>query len=150
LLTNIALLKKFTFREWLANFLEDAANVANEQYEDMFAEPDLLDPLDPDFDPTDVIDDADLIDGRRIEDMTDEELWDEAMGGMVETVLIIGLTVMLGILLLWRRQREEARIRERERQRQDQGGAAREEDRGVFPDAQDPDFMNWAVGGVGH
>lgn len=107
--------------------------------------------------------------------LTDEELWEETIAGLIESAAIIGLAVALAILVIYRRQRGEQRRLAEERvqfgveQEQDQnrrmqdgdvahdGRAARggdqrgdEEDRGLFPRQGDAEFMNWQVGGIGH
>jgi SEL1 protein len=99
-------------------------------------------------------------------------LWEETIAGLIESAAIIGLAVALAILVVYRRQRgeqrrlAEERVRfvmdqgqDQQRGRQDgdvaqdgQGGEQRrdEEDRGLFPRQGDAEFMDWAVGGVGH
>ncbi len=160
------MLKAFSFRKWWTAFLEDAA--AMNYLEGTVY--DALDPLDP-TDPTVDTGEWDIMDNdRRIDDLTDEELWDEAMGGLLESLLIVGLTLLLGILLIWRRAREEnaqrlRRRQEEERQMQERAGDAggvgidpnqrlaageAQDARGMFPDRNDPEFLNWAVGGIGH
>jgi SEL1 protein len=106
----------------------------------------------------------------RAQHLTDEELWDEALGGVLESAVILVLAFSLAALVLYRRQRadaqrnrEEAERRRRERERAaeaDGGGPAadgearreadEQRDGGMFPRMGDPAFMDWAVGGVGH
>jgi SEL1 protein len=101
-------------------------------------------------------------DGRAQQQLTDEELWDEALGGVLESAVILILAFSLAALVLYRRQRadaqrnreeDERRRRERERAAEADGADARREGeggRGMFPQMGDPAFMDWAVGGVGH
>jgi SEL1 protein len=134
--------------------LEDAANMNHLEGGNLF---DPLDPLDP-TDPTHDTSEWDIMDDdRRTDDWTDEELWDEAMGGLLESVMIIGLTFLLAVLLIWRRAREDTAEQARRRAREQEQGQAQEGheqvqdgNEGVFPNRNDPEFMNWAVGGVGH
>ena len=78
------------------------------------------------------------------------------IAGLAESALIIVLAIALAVLIIYRRQRGEARRLAEERvqgvvdaaQRQNQEGGG--EDRGVFPQRGDPEFMDWAVGGVGN
>jgi SEL1 protein len=106
----------------------------------------------------------------RAQHLTDEELWDEALGGVLESAVILVLAFSLAALVLYRRQRadgqrnreDERRRRERERAAEAAGGGGaaadgeamregdEERDRGMFPRMGDPAFMDWAVGGVGH
>jgi SEL1 protein len=95
-------------------------------------------------------------------DLTDDEVWAELLDGLVETGFILLLALGLIILIMYRRQRAERRAVEEQRARvaerigggaiaAGQGDRADEEhDRGLFPPQGDGEFMNWAVGGVGH
>lgn len=106
--------------------------------------------------------------------LTDEELWAETMSGLVESAAIISLAVVLTILIIYRRQRGEARRRvEAFQQGQNNGNNNQqptdgaqprdgaqpdqpaehnndEDDQGLFPRPGEADLMNWAVGGIGH
>lgn len=92
----------------------------------------------------------------------DDYYEDDIDSDVLESLLIVGLTAALGFLLYYRNQRQRAQEEERRRQEQQQGqgqvqipaglqqAAPPQEDRGLFPQPGDPDFLNWAVGGVGH
>jgi hypothetical protein len=95
-------------------------------------------------------------------DLTDEELWLELVDGMVEAGFILLLAIGLIILIIYRRQRAERRAIEEQRIRMAEniGGAGdnledddlndEDHNRGLFPPRQDGEFLDWAVGGVGH
>jgi SEL1 protein len=82
---------------------------------------------------------------------------------ILESLVILALSGALAFLLYYRTQRqrrqEEERRRQEEQQRQlgVQGQGQRpgqqqqqQPDRGVFPNPNDPEFLNWVAGGVGH
>jgi SEL1 protein len=81
---------------------------------------------------------------------------------ILESLIILALSGALAFLLYYRTQRqrrqEEERRRQEEQQRQlgIQPGQAQvpqqgqQPDRGVFPNPNDPEFLNWVAGGVGH
>lgn len=86
--------------------------------------------------------------------------------GIMESIVILGLAGALAFLVMYRQHRQQAaRRREEEERRQQQqqvgqpgGGAAMgnqqppppQEQRGFFPQLGDPNFGQWAAGGVGH
>jgi SEL1 protein len=83
--------------------------------------------------------------------------------GIMESVVILGLAAALVFLVMYRQQRQQAaRRQEEEARRQHQGVAAQggavggnqplpqRPERGFFPQPGDPDFGQWAAGGVGH
>lgn len=96
--------------------------------------------------------------------------YDDIDSDILESIVILALTAALAFLIYYRgrRQRvaEEERQREEQRQllaNQVQDMAAQQQlaapnhpqqpqqqDRGMFPHPNDPDFMNWAAGAVGH
>ncbi|KAF2273482.1 HCP-like protein [Westerdykella ornata] len=133
--------KDWTLAEWLNAFLE--AEIAG--WDDM--EPD-------DYD--------DPMPGG------DDYYGDDIDSDVLESMVILALTGALAFLLYYRTQRQRRQEEERRRQQQQgQQGQAQaqaqgapqqqqaqpqqaQEDRGLFPRPDDPEFMNWAVGGIGH
>jgi SEL1 protein len=106
----------------------------------------------------------DLYDGMYDDDMPGGDSLD-LDDNIMESVMILGLAAALVFLVLYRQQRQQAaRQREDEARRQQQqhqgvaqGGAAagnqqqpQPQERGFFPRPGDPDFGQWAAGGVGH
>jgi SEL1 protein len=94
-----------------------------------------------------------------------EEDWADFSDDMLETLIILGLAATLAFLVWYRQQRQMRERREREAQAQAQGQQAgvvpvaavpvqpavqAEADRGLFPRPDDPAFMQWAAGGIGH
>lgn len=97
---------------------------------------------------------------------------DDIDSDILESLIIFALTGALAFLLYYRTQRqrrqEEERVRQQQAQEQAQaqaqaqahGGVGQQqppvqrqppqEDRGMFPRPEDPEFLNWAAGGVGH
>lgn len=155
--------KRYTPTEWIANFL--AADL--EAYEaDQLARGANDEPLD-EWDSSGMPGGDDFY--------ADGDLWidDE----LLEALVILGLAATLAFLVYWRQQRVMRTRRERAEalaRAQEQGGvwgvgggvleqpqvphfnavaapaAADGGDRGLFPVPGDPEFMNWAVGGIGH
>jgi SEL1 protein len=94
-------------------------------------------------------------DGPYYEDDIDSEV--------LESLVILGLAGVLAFLLYYRNRQRRA---EEERRQQGQGGQqqaqaqnqnqpqqqvqGQQQDRGLFPPPNDPEFMNWVAGGVGH
>jgi SEL1 protein len=85
--------------------------------------------------------------------------------GIMESVVILGLAAFLAFLVMYRQQRQQAARRQEEearRRQQQQGGGAQgggvvgnqqppqQQDRAFFPRPGDPNFGQWAVGGIGH
>ncbi|KAF2112176.1 hypothetical protein BDV96DRAFT_602624 [Lophiotrema nucula] len=90
---------------------------------------------------------------------------DEIDSDLLESLVIVALTGALAFLLYYRNQRQRRQEEERrQQQQQQQQGQAQgvaqpqqqpqaqpqQEDRGMFPDRNDPEFLNWAAGAVGH
>ncbi|KAF2259543.1 HCP-like protein [Lojkania enalia] len=138
--------KDWTFSEWIAAFLE--AEIA------------AWDDLEPDD-----YDDTHMSGGE-----SDYGL-DDIDSDILESLAIVALTGALAFLLYYRNQRQRRQDEERRRQQlQQQPGQAPapgapqqqppdqpqpqpqlpQEDRGMFPRPEDPEFMNWAAGAVGH
>ena len=129
--------KKWSFNEWIANFLE-----SSDVYLDAF-EPD-------DYDAAD--------------EHTPGGDWgyDEFDEGILDSLVILGLAATLAFLVIYRQQRQIRNRREQERQQQQQqqgqngNDAAQEQEqnaddgRGLFPRPGDPDLNQWMAGGVGH
>jgi SEL1 protein len=126
LLTNICVVTKKdqTLTEWIATFLE--AELAG--WDDYEAD---------DYDP-----------------VVDDEYADDIDSDILESLIILALSGALAFLLYYRAQRqrrlEEERRRNGEQGQQGQGQQQGQQDRGVFPQPEDPDFLNWVAGGVGH
>jgi len=89
--------------------------------------------------------------------------WDDIDDGFLETLVILGLAATLGLLVWYRQQRQLRERREREARETAAAAAAAahngvapapprpaQEDRGLFPPPGDPEFLQWAAGGVGH
>ena len=139
--------KRYTWTEWLAAFI--TADL--EQYEADLAraaEEQGLDEWDTSMPG------GDYFDGGP------DELWLD--NDLLEAFIILGLAATLAFLVYWRQQRN---MRQREQalaqtQGENQGGQVPApqappqpvpaQDRGFFPNPGEPEFMNWAVGGVGH
>ncbi|KAK3300515.1 uncharacterized protein B0H64DRAFT_381075 [Chaetomium fimeti] len=129
-----ALKKQWSLTDWVNNFLQDDDT---QYYDELYEE---------------------YGDG-----MTDEDGLDLDDDGLVESVMILGLAAALVFLLMYRQQRQQAARREEARRQQQQphqggvqGGAAAgnqqqpQQERGFFPQPGDPNFGQWAAGGVGH
>lgn len=93
----------------------------------------------------------------------EEYEYDDIDSEILESLVILALTGALAFLLYYRTQRQRRQEEERRRQlqqQQQQGQAPagqqpgqpqpRQEDRGMFPRPEDPEFLNWAAGAVGH
>ncbi|KAL6711103.1 ERAD-associated protein [Coniothyrium glycines] len=131
--------KDWTLREWLSAFIEaELAGWAD--YED------------DDFD-----------DHGADDFYGDGYHGDEIDSDILESLAILALSGALAFLLYYRAQRQRRQEEERRRQQEqqqhlNQGGvqvpqpqaAAPQQDRGLFPAPDDPNFMNWVAGGVGH
>tara|TARA_R110002003_G_scaffold228_3_gene16597 strand:- start:15259 stop:15660 length:402 start_codon:yes stop_codon:yes gene_type:complete len=128
--------KDWTLTEWLSAFLE--AELAG--WDDY--EPD-------DYDDNHVAGD-DYYDG------------DDIDSDILESLIILALSGALAFLLYYRAQRQRRQEEERRRQEQQQqqlnhGVPAapqqqpqQQQDRGLFPNPNDPEFLNWVAGGIGH
>ena len=101
-----------------------------------------------------------------------EAILDEIDGHLTESLLIIGLAGLLAWLVYYRQLRQhEDRQRERAQQQRSTGAAAtanaappetpaapqpgnqaagQQDDQGLFPPPDDPNFNAWRAGGVGH
>lgn len=132
-LINYAVVKKdWSFSEWINDFLDAE-----------FLNAEGLDP--------DEYDDSPMPGG--------DEDYDDLDSEILESLVILALTGVLAFLIYYRaqRQRREEARRQEQIQQLNQGqvppaGAhpQQQQDRGVFPDVNDPDFMNWVAGGIGH
>lgn len=96
--------------------------------------------------------------------------YDDIDSEIIESLVILSLAAALAFLVYYRTQRqrrqEEARRNQQQQQQPNQGvnavagqqqgqrpiqpQAQQQEDRGMFPNPGDPEFLNWAAGGVGH
>lgn len=149
-----------TFTEWVKNFWENAEEQLAREHATMLAEGDL---------------DMDLGGPEGTHEPMpggDDHFYEEFDDGIFESLIILGLAATLAILVFWRQQRQlqgQRRLREQQRrlqeqlhtagQRQDQaaagqgghdGDAGAQEERGLFPDAGQPEFRQWVAGGIGH
>ncbi|RMZ67513.1 HRD3-involved in degradation of Hmg2p [Pyrenophora seminiperda CCB06] len=136
--------EKWTFFEWVNAFLE--------------AELAVWDDYEPD----------DYDDAARGDYYGDGYHGDDIDSDILESLIILALSGALAFLLYYRTQRqrrqEEERRRQQEQQQQlnnqgipmpqpqpqPQPQVQRQQDRGLFPNPDDPEFMNWVAGGVGH
>ncbi|EXJ87240.1 hypothetical protein A1O3_04199 [Capronia epimyces CBS 606.96] len=96
------------------------------------------------------------------EDVYGADEWDDFDDGLVESLIIVALAGALALLVYARQARQRGLEQERRRQPQPNQGQGHAEaqaqppnpgqgqDRGLFPPPGDPEFNNWAVGGVGH
>ncbi|KAF2197325.1 HCP-like protein [Delitschia confertaspora ATCC 74209] len=129
--------KQRSLAEWLADFLSAETDVGLE-YE------------------------LDDYDGPQQMPGGDDYYDDDIETEILETLVFLGLTAGLAFLVWYRnrqrRQQEEARHQggvQIQGQGQGQGNGdgqqqQQQQDRGMFPAPNDPEFMNWAAGGVGH
>jgi SEL1 protein len=90
--------------------------------------------------------------------------YDDIDSEILESLVILSLAAALAFLLYYRTQRqrraEEARRQQQQQQQanlglgipavQQQPVQPQQEDRGLFPARDDPEFMDWAAGAVGH
>ncbi|KZF22066.1 ubiquitin-protein ligase Sel1/Ubx2 [Xylona heveae TC161] len=129
--------KEWSVREWIHNFLAEDQSYYNE------------------------LDDDDLSDPNGQEGMPGgDEYYDDLDGGMMESLIIIGLAATLAFLMFYRQQRQLNHQRAAEQQRNAGGNAAGEAGRpavpgqqpdgGFFPPPGDPDFNRWVAGAVAH
>lgn len=143
-----------SFSEWIRHFWNAAEEQAAQQHAAMMGEGDELD-----MDLGAAAHDPGNMPGG------DEGYYDDFDDGIVESLIIIGLAATLAALVFWRQQRQlqgqrrnlEQRQREQHQQQRDvqgqqqnQEAERREDARGLFPQAGDPDFGQWVAGGVGH
>lgn len=124
--------KKWTLSEWLNAFLE--AELAGWD----------------DYEPDDYTDDHVVGDDYYADDIDSD---------ILESLIILALSGALAFMLYYRAQRqrrqEEQRRQQEQAQQLNQGVPVAQqpppqEDRGMFPNPNDPEFLNWVAGGVGH
>ena len=136
--------KPWTFKEWVARFAEQAQPYYGEGEDDEF------------------------VDGPLTEGMPGgDEMYDDLDSDLIESAIIVGLVVALGLLVYYRNQRQNNAQQRQQQQQQAQGQApvpapplvqgqaqpplpGQQADGGFFPPAGDPNHAEWAVGGVGH
>ncbi|PSR88478.1 hypothetical protein BD289DRAFT_473771 [Coniella lustricola] len=83
--------------------------------------------------------------------------------GFIDTIVIMGLAISLAFFVYYRQQRERAlqarrQVQQQQQQQQQQIGnigvpaqlPPQQNEGGFFPPPGDPNFANWAAGGVGH
>lgn len=131
--------RKYSFAEWVANFLEaDLEQYAAELGEDVGVGP--------------AQDEWDTAAGA------DGPLYDDIDDGIVEMLAFLGLAGALAFLVYWRQQvggraRDDANRANGEGEQAQRAPGADDEQqrgRGFFPAPGDPAGMDWAAGGVGH
>ena len=139
--------KQWTLSEWLSAFLE--AELAGwDEYE-----PD-------DYDDAHVAGDDYYGDGYHGDNIDSD---------ILESLIILALSGALAFLLYYRAQRQRRQEEERRRGQEQQhqqpanqevpprqgqanqhGQPQQPPDRGMFPNPNDPEFLNWVAGGIGH
>ncbi|KAH8649419.1 hypothetical protein BGZ60DRAFT_389799 [Tricladium varicosporioides] len=129
--------KQWSLSEWISNFLQDDHPYYGDTYDDdnFLPENDHMPGGDSDGFYDDIIDD-----------------------GILESLIIIGLAAALVFLIYYRQQHQLAHRRDQavapaqgaQPAAQGQEQQNRQEDRGLFPQPGDPEFVQWAAGGVGH
>ncbi|TVY84737.1 Protein sel-1-like protein [Lachnellula suecica] len=130
--------KQWSLSEWISNFLQDDhPYYGDADYDDNYL---------PDDDP---------MPGGDADGLYDDIIDD----GFLESLIILGLAGALVFLIYYRNQRQQVHRRQEEAARAQQGnqqaagGQAQQPqggDRGLFPQPGDPEFGQWAAGGVGH
>lgn len=119
--TDFVIEKKndWSLSEWIANFIQDDGLVYEEEYYE-----------------------DDMYDGAIASDEGD---FDD--GGVIESLLIIGITMSLVFLLWWRQRMQQAHAQAEEARRREEGLPPHQ------PQANRPDlgdaFAGWAAGGQG-
>ncbi|OCL07737.1 HCP-like protein [Glonium stellatum] len=126
--------KDWSFAEWIHAFLEaDAAAWENMEVDD--------------YDGTHTGHDGHMPGG-------DDDYYEDIDSDILESLIILSLTAALAFLVYYRAQRQRRAEQQRQQgQAQGQEGQqqqGQQEDRGMFPQANDPEFLNWQAGGVGH
>ena len=96
--------------------------------------------------------------------------YDDIDSEILESLIILALAGALAFLIYYRQQRQRRQEEERRRQEQQQQlnqgqvpiapqyqqpgqpqpQAQLQQDRGMFPHPNDPEFMDWAAGAIGH
>jgi len=115
--------KRYSFSEWLVNFLEaDAERYAGAEDAD-------------EWDTT-----AGGMVGADGDFYDEVDVFDDGVG---EVLIILGLAAALALLVYFRQRQQQG-------DRRPPPAAPEGRDRGMFPAPEDPEFANWAVGGVGH
>lgn len=123
--------KEWSLSEWVANFIKDEGMYYEMEFDDIY---------------------DDAMPGGDGPHITGED--DE---GFMDTMIIMALALSLAFFIYYRHQREQAENARRRREQQ-QGGQnapqaappAAQNNGGLFPPPGDPNFAQWAAGGVGH
>lgn len=134
--------KDWSFAEWIHAFLEaDAAAWENMEVDD--------------YDGTHTGHDGHM-------PGADDDYYEDIDSDILESLIILSLTAALAFLVYYRARRQRRAEQQRQQgqgqegqqqqgqQQQEQQQQGQQEDRGVFPQANEPEFLNWQVGGVGH
>ncbi|CAG8949117.1 hypothetical protein HYFRA_00002246 [Hymenoscyphus fraxineus] len=129
--------KQWSLSEWIANFLQDDHPYYNDDYDD-----------------SNFLSETDPMPGGDVDGFYEDTIAE--LDGLLESLIVVGLVASLVFLIYYRNQHQQAH-RQGEAARVQAGagpanGAAQEqqEDRGLFPQPGDPEFGQWAAGGVGH
>lgn len=77
----------------------------------------------------------------------DDEDWED--DGLLESLLIIGLTMSLVVLLWWRQRIQQARAQAEEARRREQGLPPHQPPAANQPGVGAANFQGWAAGGMG-
>ncbi|KAF2458269.1 hypothetical protein BDY21DRAFT_342020 [Lineolata rhizophorae] len=134
-----------TLTEWISDFLKNDAAMYAQDYDDVDGT--VEDPYEPDdWDPHHPH-------GHHPRNAGDDYYGDDEGipdDSIIESLVIVALATALAALLYYRQLRQ---LEHRRRARDAQEGAdaeGQEEDRGVFPRLDDPEWNNWVAGGIGH
>ena len=125
--------KKWSFWEWIANFLEN-----DEQH--------------PYYHSADG-DDDEFIDQQAETMPGGDDFYDIIDEGILESLVIVGLAAALAFLVYYRQQRQRRVAEQGGQQVQVQGQVmlpGQQADGGFFPPQGDPAFGDWVAGGVGN
>ncbi|KAL1952933.1 hypothetical protein VTO42DRAFT_3936 [Malbranchea cinnamomea] len=143
-----------TFKEWITAFISYDEDEDYSHHHRLHGDQD------------DFLDDSRGHDTAEGHDGYYDELDLDVDDGILESLIIIGLAMALVLLVQWR-QRALRRAAQQNANNQNNnnnanqnqqgghaddgaGGQRQEEDRGLFPRPDDPDFAAWVAGGVGH
>lgn len=126
--------KDWSFSEWISNFLEEPHPYYHGAEDDIdFDEPGMPG--------------------------GDDDYYDDLDESILESLIIVGIAAAIAFLVYYRQQRQTNHRREIERQQgeeqpdgipPEQRFPGQQADGGFFPPPDDPNFAQWAAGGVGH
>ncbi|KAK3167982.1 hypothetical protein OEA41_004428 [Lepraria neglecta] len=126
--------KDWSFSEWISNFLEEPHPYYHGAEDDIdYDEPGMPG--------------------------GDDDYYDDLDESILESLIIVGIAAAIAFLVYYRQQRQTNHRREMERQQgegqpdgipPEQRLPGQQADGGFFPPPDDPNFAQWAAGGVGH